>query len=500
MKLHSETSVIIIGAGVTGISASYYLAKHNIRHLLLEQTTDVGGIWTSQNWPGIRCDTDIIKYSYSFKPFLAKQRLVSGETISNYLHATSKEFKIMDKIVFGAKVERAVFNTHEAAWHVYTTKGRFKSQFLINANGYFSEAPHIPQFDGTEKFKGDITHLLHLDKAKNIENKRVVLVGSGASAICAVPVLCANSLSTTLLQRSPSYIYEENNTIGICVDIAQRLYAVGMTFPVKVISYCLQFKDDLIFVLFRKLPWIGKLIFRMHWKDSMDQKTYQDKFQPTYNPWEQRIPVSLGLKEIIRNNKLNVVKGEIKSFTESGILLEDGRSIDMDLCVLATGYDLSLFKFDILLDNQKVDTQGINYYKGMMFGGIPNYFHPIGAPHTSWTRRIEVISRLIVKIILYMQKHKLDTVAIDRKTVKNSPKITPNYVMRNLSKLPAIYGTLELPSIDNCIFYLFRKHNFKFSGGALPKEREEYPCEAIGISFWAGWPQDPQEARKGAPY
>ncbi|MEE8626134.1 MAG: FAD-dependent oxidoreductase, partial [Acidiferrobacterales bacterium] len=92
MKLHSETSVIIIGAGVTGISASYYLAKHNIRHLLLEQTTDVGGIWTSQNWPGIRCDTDIIKYSYSFKPFLAKQRLVSGETISNYLHATSKEF------------------------------------------------------------------------------------------------------------------------------------------------------------------------------------------------------------------------------------------------------------------------------------------------------------------------------------------------------------------------------------------------------------------------
>lgn len=469
MKVHSETVVIIIGAGVTGISASYYLSKNNIQHLILEKAIDVGGIWSSQKWPGVRCDTDIIKYSFSFNPFLSNQCLVSGETISNYLRATCCEFKITDKIQFGTIVEKTVFDTKEKIWNVYTNKGRFSSKFIINANGYFAGAPHTPHFAGTEKFKGEITHLLHLDKKKNIKHKRVVLVGSGASAICAAPVLCANSLSMTLLQRSPSYIYEENNEIGIFVNLAQKLYRRGWTFPVKVVNYFLQLKDDLVFVLFRKFPRLGKLFFKLHWKDSIDSKMFEENFQPTYNPWEQRIPVSLGLKEVIKNKKLNIVTGKIQSFTESGILLEGGRTIEFDLCVLATGYDLSLFKFDIWVDAHKVDTQDINYYKGMMLGGIPNYFQPFGASHTSWTQRIEVISKLIIKIILHMRKRKLDTVIIERKKVKNNPKITPNYVLRNLSKLPAIYGTLELPSIDNFTFHFLRKNSFKFSGSDFPK-------------------------------
>jgi len=469
MKAHSATEVIIIGAGVTGISASYYLSKNNIQHLILEKAIDVGGIWSSQKWPGIRCDTDIIKYSYSFNPFLSEQCLVSGEIISNYLRATCSEFKITDKILFDTIVGESVFDTKGKTWNVYTNKGCFNSKFIINANGYFAGAPHIPNFEGAEEFKGEITHLLHLDKRKNIKHKRVVLVGSGASAICAAPVLCANSLSMTLLQRSPSYIYEENNTIGIFVNLAQKLYRSGWAYPVKVVNYFLQLKDDLIFVLFRKFPWLGKLFFKIHWKDSIDSKTFKENFQPTYNPWEQRIPVSLGLKKVIKDKKLNIVTGKIKSFTESGILLEDGRNIETDLCVLATGYDLSLFKFDIWVDTHKVDTQDINYYKGMMLGGIPNYFQPFGASHTSWTQRIEVISKLIIKIILHMRKRKLDTVVIERKKVKNNSKITPNYVLRNLSKLPAIYGTLELPSIDNFTFHFFRKNSFKFSGSDFPK-------------------------------
>ena len=464
MKSHPETEVIIIGAGVTGLSASYYLAKNTIQHLILEKSAEVGGIWSSQKWPGIRCDTDIIKYSYSFNPFLSQQRLVSGKTISNYLHTTCQEFKIIDKILFGTKVEKAVFNTEEKRWHIYTNKGRFISRFIINANGYFADKPHTPDFDGSEKFKGEITHLLHLGPTKNLKDKRVVLVGSGASAICAAPVLCSKSLSMTLLQRSPSYIFEENNNIGIFVNMAQKLYERGLTLPVKAVNYFLQLKDDLIFVVFRKFPRIGRLFFKLHWKGSIDQKMFKENFQPTYNPWEQRIPVSLGLKEVIKNKRLNIVTGEIRSFAESGVVLEDGREIETDLCVLATGYDLSLFKFDIWVGANKVDTQDINYFKGMMLGGIPNYFQPFGASHTSWTQRIEVISKHIVKIILHMKKRKFDTVAIERKKVKNNPKITPNYVLRNMSKLPAIYGTLELPSIDNFIFYFLRKSNYSFSG------------------------------------
>lgn len=465
-----RTSVIIIGAGITGIAASYYLSKNNIEHLILEKREEVGGIWSSQNWPGIRCDSDIIKYSYTFKPFLSKQCLVSGETISNYLNATSKDFKIIEKISFGVKVEKAAFNSKENIWHVHTNKGCFKSKFLINANGYFADTPHIPIFPGTENFKGEITHMVHLDKKTNIKNKRIVLVGSGASAICAAPELCSNSLSMTLLQRSPSYIYEDNNKIGVFVDMAQKLYEIGWTYPMKVVSYFLQLKDDLIFVVFRKFPWIGKLFFKYHWKYAIDQKTFEESFQPTYNPWEQRIPVSLGLKEAIRNKKLRIVTGQIKSFTESGIKLEDGRHIESNFCILATGFNLTYFKFDLLLDNKRIDTHGINCYKGMMMGGIPNYFQPVGASHTSWTRRIEVVSKLIAKIISHMQKHNLDTVTIDRKRVKQNPRITPNYVKRNISKLPASYGTLELPSIDNFLFFSFRKSNFKFSRSTEPSK------------------------------
>jgi fatty acid desaturase len=226
----------------------------------------------------------------------------------------------------------------------------------------------------------------------------------------------------------------------------------------------MQLKDDLIFVLFRKLPWTGKLIFKHHWKDTVDEDTYRSNFTPSYNPWEQRIAMAIGLKDTIRNGKLKIITGRIDRFAESGIQLKDGRQLETDLCILATGFDLAFFKFEISIDGRPVDTADINFYKGMMMGGIPNYFQPFVAPHSSFTRRVEVVSRLIVKIIRYMRKHQLDRVSIERKKVEKVPRITPNYVMRNLDRLPAIYGTFELPSIDSLLFFRFRKSNYTFSG------------------------------------
>ncbi|MEE8288560.1 MAG: NAD(P)/FAD-dependent oxidoreductase [Nitrosomonadaceae bacterium] len=467
-----EETAIIIGAGLAGISASYYLSKNNIRHLILEKSQVVGGIWSSLAWPGIRCDTEIINYSYSFKPFISKQSLVPGEEISNYLQATSIETGMIDKIMFGVKVVRAVFITDKNVWHFYTNKGLFKARFLINANGYFSDTPHIPSIAGTKIFEGKITHLFHLNRRSDFKNKRIVLVGSGASAVSAAPALCSNSLSMTILQRSPSYIYEDNNKIGFFVYLAQKLYGKGLSYPVKLVNYFIQLKNDLVFVMFRKFPWVGKIFFKYHWLHSIDRKSYQENFQPDYNPWEQRIPVAIGLKKAIRTKKINIVTGRIKTFVKSGILLVDGRYIESDLCILATGFDLNFFQFDIFIDYQKVDTRGINFFKGMMMGGIYNYFQPFGPPHTSFTRRIEVVSKLIVKIISYMRRHDLDRVIIDRQYVKQTPRITPGYVMRNLSELPAIYGTLELPSIDNIFYFNFSKNDYKFSGNGIPNNLE----------------------------
>ena len=290
--------VIIIGAGITGIASSYYLTQANIPHLILEKSTEIGGIWHSQKWPGIRCDSYIIKYSYSFKPFLSNQCLVSGETIHNYLNNVSKEFGIQDKVIFGVTVKKAVFHSEDKVWRVYTDKGVCKTNFIINANGYFSS--RICPLSREVIFLRErfFISLIWIKIGKVcLKDKKILLVGSGASAISTVSALYGDSSTLTLLQRSPSYIYEQDNRIGIFVNIAQKLYKSGIAAPLVLVRYFLQLSDDFIFVLFRSVPWIGKLFFKLHWKKSVGQKVFEEHFQPRYNPWEQRIPISLGLKK-----------------------------------------------------------------------------------------------------------------------------------------------------------------------------------------------------------
>jgi cation diffusion facilitator CzcD-associated flavoprotein CzcO len=222
-------------------------------------------------------------------------------------------------------------------------------------------------------------------------------------------------------------------------------------------------KSDLAFVLFRKFPGLGKSFFRQHWKDTVDGNTYREHFQPSYNPWQQRIPVAIGLKDVIRNKQLNLVTGRIDRFIVTGIQLEDGRRIDADMCILATGFSLKFFRFPVTIDGERVDTRRINFFKGMMMGGIPNYFQPFGPPHSSFTRRVEAVSRLIVTIIQHMNSKGYASVEIPRTRVPQTPRITPSYVMRELPNLPAFYGTTELPTIDNLLFFHFRAKDYRFS-------------------------------------
>ena len=476
-----EELVIIVGAGLAGIGASYYLTKNNIPHIILEKSKQAGGIWSSLKWPGIRCDTEIINYSYSFRPYTSDHYMVPGKCISRYLQTTANELGVTAKTFFNTRLIRAEFSEDERKWRLHTNRGTFKSRFLINANGYFSDKPYIPEFDGTEHFNGDLMHLFEMDEKTPTKDRNIVLVGSGASAISAAPALTASAASMTLLQRSPSYIFEQENDVGFFTRNAQKLYFNGIGLPLKLINYFIQLKNDLIFVLFRKVPWTGKLFFRHHWKGTVDDETYNEHFRPSYNPWEQRIPVAIGLKDLIKRNKIQLVTARIKRFTETGILLEDGRTIDTDLCILATGFKLNFFRFEIVVGARTVDTRKINFYKGMMMGGIPNYFQPFGPPHTSFTRRIETISKHIVKIIKHMQAHDLDTVRIERKPIKQVPRITPNYIMRDISKLPAFYGTMELPSIDNFLFYHFRESDYIFSGPGISSENvaEKAACSSM---------------------
>ena len=442
-------NVIVIGAGMTGIAAGYYLGRSNIRYTILEAKSDVGGVWYSHRWHGARCDSDFIKYSFSFRPFLSERCLQDRSQIQAYLRSVAEEFGILPHIRFDTRVSKVVFDSRAQRWSVHTSKGVFSADFLINGNGYFADEPYIPEFKDSERFKGEIIHTSHLEDRRSFAGKKVVLVGSGSTAICCAPELAAVSASLTLVQRSPSYIYEISNQAGALIRFCQALYRRGMRAPVKWLRHYLQLRDDLIFLGFRRFPSLARWFFRQHWRGAVGADKFAEHFTPRYNPWEQRIAVAIGLKEKLRSGDITMKTSEIERFTESGIVLRSGEQVDCDVCVLATGLNLRFFAFDMYLDHTKVAFERINFYKGFMVGGIPNYFHPMGSWHSAWTQRAEPLLRSAIRMMKHMQARGFGAVSVPRRELEAKPGITPNYVMRSLATMPRFEGITAIPSIDN---------------------------------------------------
>ena len=460
--MKTDYTAIVIGAGITGIGAAYYLRENNIPYLVLEANKDLGGVWYTQRWHGARCDSDFVKYSYSFRPFVSPHCLHSRDEIHKYLRSVAEEFEILDRIRFNTLVTAAEFDSRAQRWTVQTNRGALTARFLINGNGYFSE-PHVPRFPGRDEFAGEVVHTFHLDDKRTFEGKDVVLVGSGSTAICCAPELGRVSRTLTLLQRSPSYIYEIDNRATPLMRFCQYLYGLGFELPIRFLRGYLQARDDVIFVAFRAFPELARWLFRKHWSDAVSEESLRCHFTPRYQPWEQRIPIAIGLKGAVKSGRVVMKTGEIERFTPTGLVLKSGEAVKCDVCVLATGIELNFFKFALSVDGAKVDVAGINFYKGIMMGGVPNYFQPVGVWHSAWTQRSETATRFAVKIMRYMAKRELRTVRIERdESVRYTPAITPNYILRRLDRIPRLYGTYELPSVDNLLCYRFEPRTFNF--------------------------------------
>jgi cation diffusion facilitator CzcD-associated flavoprotein CzcO len=455
-------NVIVIGAGMTGIAAGYYLRASNIAYTILEAKSDVGGVWYSHRWHGARCDSDFVKYSFSFEPYLSERCLQGRSQIQSYLRSVAEEFGILPHIRCNTRVIKAVFDSRAQRWSVHTTRGVFTASFLINGNGYFSDEPYLPRFDGAERFKGEIVHTSHLDERRTFAGKKVVLVGSGSTAICCAPALAAVSGSLTLLQRSPSYIYEISNRAGPLVQLCQSLYRRGIRIPLHWLRHYLQLRDDLVYLGFRRFPCLARWFFRQHWAGAVGAPALREHFTPRYKPWEQRIAVAIGLKGKLRSGEVTMKTAEIGRFTPSGIVLTSGEQLDCDVCVLATGLNLRFFAFEMYVDGAKIALERINFYKGLMAGGIPNYFHPVGSWHSAWTQRVEPLLRAATRMMKHMQRRGLGAVSVPRKELAAKPGITPNYVMRSLSTMPRFEGVTAIPTIDNLFAARINRGNYRF--------------------------------------
>ncbi len=461
MKQPKELDVIIIGAGITGIGAAYYVQKNGMSYQVIEQNDNVGGIWHTQRWHGSRCDSAILKYSYSFMPYLSDKELIDRQKIQNYLSRVVHKFKIHPRIKFKTKVIRLNFDTQKSRWEVYTNKGTFYARFVIGGYGYFTD-PYIPNFKGIDRFKGEILHTFDLDAKRTFHDKNVVLIGSGSTAIACAPVLSEVTKSLVLLQRSPSYIFEIDNKITNGVRLSQKLYKLGIRFPVYISRYFTQFKDDMIFILLRAFPKMGRWIFKKHWISDVGEKNFYKHFHPTYDPWTQRIPVAIHFKEKLLSGKFSIKTDIIEKFTERAILLKSGESLPCDTCILATGFHMNVFKMEMSIDGKNINFSQINFYKGAVVGGVPNYFHPIGVLHSAWTQRSESATKYAIKMMNYMKKKGHTSFMLERKKIEYTPSLSSNYVLRYKEKGPRMHGSWELPSFDNILFYWFIPSKFRF--------------------------------------
>ncbi len=235
-----------------------------------------------------------------------------------------------------------------------------------------------------------------------------------------------------------------------------------MRWPSRFVRFCITVKNDLNFVLCRFSPSIGRWLLGRQWRSRVGQKLYDAHFRPNYGPWEQRVCISTGLAEQVRRGEIQMVTDEVARFEGRALILKSGARLECDAVVLATGFNLQFMKTNIFVDGVKIEVGGASYFKHVMFGGVPNYFHPAGYWHSTWTERIELIADYIVAILRYMDKHRLSRCWVPSRPQGDPPTISPNYVKRAMNQLPRSHGTYDLPSVDRFLSYRFhpREHRF----------------------------------------
>ncbi len=417
MGEHFDT--IIIGAGLSGIGAACHLRRDcpERRFTVLEARERMGGTWDLFRYPGIRSDSDMHTLGYDFKPWTDGKAIADGPAILDYIKETAAEFGIEDHIRYDRKVIAADWQTSEARWHLtlQSKDGRtseVSANFIISAAGYYNyDAGHTPHFEGREEFKGDIIHPQHWPEDYDVSGKRVVVIGSGATAVTLVPNLAQTAQHVTMLQRSPTWIASRPDTDWIA-DIFRKILPEKMAYRLtraKNIAY-----TRYVYNTAQKKPKkMGDYLLKQTRKALGPDYDIQTHFTPRYNPWDQRLCLvpNGDLFDAIKAGTAEIVTDHIECFTSDGILLKSGETLPADLIVTATGLKV------VVGGQAKISIDGVSKnlaesfgYYGLMFSDIPNLVSIFGYTNASWTMRADLISRFGCRLMNHMDSTGLDTV------------------------------------------------------------------------------------------
>jgi cation diffusion facilitator CzcD-associated flavoprotein CzcO len=411
---NSYHDVVIIGAGLSGIGAACHLKKAlpDVDFIILEGRDRMGGTWDLFRYPGIRSDSDMHTLGYCFKPWAEAKMIADGPAILKYIRETAAEYGIEERIRYQRRLVKAEWSNEDCTWTLNVESGESKELqqircgFLLMCAGYYSyEHGHTPDFPGRERFSGRIVHPQAWPEVLDYSGKRVVIIGSGATAVTLLPELARTAGHVTMLQRSPTYMIafpdEDIVANALAKILPERLaYRITRWKNIRLQAF--------IFRVARKRPRFARWLLVGHARRVLGAGFDVDKhFNPHYEPWEQRLCLvpNDDLFDALRSGRASVVTDRIRTITESGILLESGESVEADIIVTATGLDLLILGgAEFRVDGRRVDFAEAFTYKGIMIEGVPNMISTFGYINASWTLRADLIARFSCRVLEHMKE------------------------------------------------------------------------------------------------
>jgi len=445
--------VLIMGAGLSGIDAAYHLQKlcPNKNYNILEQRERIGGTWDLFRYPGIRSDSDMLTMGYSFRPWTHPKAISPGDAIREYIAATARDEGIDRNIRFQHQIQRATWSSQDANWTVEAVRKSPGGQdepvtltcnFLFSCAGYYRySAGYSPEFPNLSRFRGRVIHPQLWPEDLDYAGKRVLIIGSGATAVTLLPAMARTAGHVTMLQRSPTYVVsrpEQDPMANFLRRVMPATWAYRLSRWRNVAFMIYFYQLSRRFPNFMKRGLLKKV--REQLGPDYDIDTH---FTPRYNPWDQRMCLvpDADMFEAIKSNRASVVTDRISTFTEKGVLLESGRELEADIIVTATGLMMQAFGgIELSVDGRRINPGEALSYKGVMMSGVPNFASVFGYINASWTLKADLVCNYVCRLLNFMDRKRVRQV-----TAKNigesavAPfieKFTSGYVQRSMANWP----------------------------------------------------------------